>query len=268
MLQIQQNQIRKVDEGIVVDPSFPVSSSQACQIQPCLHVAPLLRQIGLLGGRYRQLQLLDIVQRIADLMLDGQGDENVRMQIGISVGMQVCGELHLFPDIGLYQGFPERIFVVLGLAHEGLGNGRNQGIDFNFAVRVDVGKLGAVQPENVDPLTVALDIAGDPSRDDGSAVLHHCLLAGDGCQIVDQIVRLMVDGLNGVGQDCPVHTQSHHNVLFLVQIQLSKVTHIITLRFACFLQPLYHRYEKMTEVNRLCHHFYPVASSMFSIKIP
>ena len=129
-------------------------------------------------------------------------------------------------------------------SHEGLGNGGDHGIDLDVAVGVDVGQLGAVEAEDVDPLAVALDVAGNAARDDGPAILHGGGLSGDGRQIVDEVVRLMIGGMNGVGQDGLVHAQGHHNILFLVQIQFSKVAHRITLCFEMIVPLLYHRYGK------------------------
>ena len=48
------------------------------------------------------------------------------------------------------------------------------------------------EPEDIYPLTVALDIAGNPAGNHRSAILHRSGLAGGCRQIVDQIVRLMV----------------------------------------------------------------------------
>ena len=236
MGQVQQDQVCEVDEGIVIDLPLPVFSRQTGQIQPLLHFPALFLQKALLGIGKCQTQLFDVIKRIADLVLDGQGDEDIRTEIGVAVGMEVCGEFHFLPDIGLDQCLPEGKLVVLGLAHEGFCDGGDHGIDLNLAVRVDVRQLGSVQPENIDPLTVALDVAGNPARDDGSAIPEGGLLPGDSRQIVDQIVRLMVDGMDGIRQHRTVHAQSHHDILFLVQIEFSKVAHIIThcSRFFCF----------------------------------
>ena len=166
------------------------------------------------------------------------------------MGMQVCGKFHFLPDIGLHQGFPEGELIILGLAHEGLGDGGDHGIDLDLAVRVDVRQLGAVEPEDIDPLTVALDVAGDPTFNDPPSLPERGLLAGDGGQIVDEVVRLMVNGMDRVGQHGLIHPKGHHNVLFLVEIQFSKIAHIIT-HFSEFEDIITQRIKKRNPHNEI-----------------
>ena len=97
--------------------------------------------------------------------MDAQGDEYVCRQIGIHMGMQVTVELVFIQDIGLDDGLFEGQFIVLGLAHQGLGDGRNGSFQLYRTVRPDIGGLGIVQTEDVDPAVVGVDIAGNGSPD-------------------------------------------------------------------------------------------------------
>ena len=74
---IAQDQIGKIQEGVVIDLPVPVFAPEARQIQGLLRLDPQRGEGCLLGGGEGQLQLLDIVQGIADLMLDRQGNEDI-----------------------------------------------------------------------------------------------------------------------------------------------------------------------------------------------
>ena len=121
------------------------------------------------------------------------------------MGMQICRELDLFPHIGFDQSFAEGILILLCLAHQGLGNGRNDRIDFDLAIGINIGQLGAVETKNINPLTVTLDIAGNLAFDDGFSIPHRSELTGNRRQIIDQIIRLMIFNMNGIGKDRLVH---------------------------------------------------------------
>ena len=242
LFDVAQNQIGKVDEGIVVDLAFPILSAEGGQIKASLHVFSLCIQHGLLCRRQTQAQLFHIVQRIADLMLDSQRDENIGIQIGVAVGVEVGGQLHFFRHIGFDQSFPEGILVILGLAHQCFGNSGNQRIDLDLAVGVDVCQLGAVETENIHPLPIAFDVAGNFPADNGFSVLYCGFLSGSGSQIVDEVVGLMITHRNRVAQDRLFHVQTHHDILFFIKINASEVAHNIT----CFLSLLYHRNAKKT----------------------
>ena len=92
--------------------------------------------------------------------------------------MQVRAQLQFLQHIGFDQGLAEGVLVVGGLAHEGLGNGGDQGVDLDLAVGIDICQLQTVQPQNVHPLTVTFDVAGDFTGNDGSASLLHRGTAG------------------------------------------------------------------------------------------
>ena len=158
-------------------------------------------------------------------MLDGQGDENIGAEVGIAVGVQIRGQLDLLRHIGLDQCLPKGVTVVLGLAHEGLGDGRNHGVDLDLAVGVDIGQLGAVEPQNIHPLSVTLDVTRNCAGDHGFTVLQGGGLTADGRQIIDQIMAAVMVGKNGVGQRLTLHIQPHHDILFLIQKKLTEISH-------------------------------------------
>ena len=142
--------------------------------------------------------------------------------------MQIGTQLQLLLDIGLDQGFPEGISVVLGLAHEGLGDGGDQRIDLHRSVGIDVGQFQTIDPQDIHPLTIAFDIAGNVPGDHSAAIPAHRGPAGNPGQIVDQIVGLVICGIDGVGKLFLLHIQLHHDILFLIQVNCSKAGHTIT----------------------------------------
>ena len=121
-------------------------------------------------------------------MPDCKGNQYICIQIGVAVGMQVCGQFYFLWHIGFYQCFPEGIFVVLCLAHQCFGNGRDKAVHLNCAVRIYVGQLCAALTQYVHTLAVPFDIAGNIPFNNGFSVFHHSLLPGYPGQIVYKVV--------------------------------------------------------------------------------
>ena len=58
-------------------------------------------------------------------MINAQGDQDIRPQVGIHMGMQVSPELVFPGNIALDDGPLDIELIVLGLTHQGLGYGRD-----------------------------------------------------------------------------------------------------------------------------------------------
>ena len=230
MGQIVQNQIGEIDKRVVVDLSGQIFSLQRGVGILLFHRFPLLCKPVLLPLGEGEPQLFDVVQRVADLVNDAQGDERVRGQVGIHVGMQIRAEFRLLQHVGLDDGPLGVQLVVLGLGHERLGNSGDRRLHLHPPIRIDIGDLGIAQPEDVKLSVVLVYVGGHLAPDD----LQPVPVQGQGqaaelCQLGDQIARLMVRRSDGVVQDASAPVQIHNDVLLLIQIKPSERRHVLTL---------------------------------------
>ena len=123
---IAKNQFGKVYKGKVVDTALPMLPGQREIAQLQRRLLPGSFEVGMLLRGAAQAQLFDVVVGIADLVHDAQGDQQLRRQIAVHVGVQIRAEFALAADIGLDQGLLHAQAIVLGLAHQGFGDGRNR----------------------------------------------------------------------------------------------------------------------------------------------
>ena len=233
VLRVIEDQVGKIHKSIVVDPPRHILAGQAAVTVLLCRDLPPPSQLLLLLPAASKPQFFYIIERIPDLMADPQCDQNIRMQIGVHVGVQVRAEFVLTPDICLDDRPLLVQPVVLGLAHQRLGNGRDLRLHLHSSVRIDVGHLGIPQPENVDQPVVAVDIARHRSPDHQKAVLSlRERQPAERRQVPDQISGAVV----GRGED-EVHdgrtaglilrlfVQVHDDVLLFIQIKALKPLH-------------------------------------------
>ena len=226
VVRVCQNEVRKVDEGVVVDPAGQVLALEGRIRKGLLcNASPLLQQ-GLLGTGASELQLFDVIEGIADLVEDPQGDQDIRVQVGVHVGVEVRSELIVPGNVGLDQGLPGPQTVVLGLAHQGLGDGRDGGLALYGPVGIDVGHLGVPQPEDVDGTVGVVDIAGDSAPDHLEAVfVEFQRKRAEAGQVGDEVSRGVVGSAQPVGKIVSFHEQVHNDVFFLIKIKLAEGLH-------------------------------------------
>ena len=120
IFQIPENQLREVDKCIVID--FPVqvlAGKRRILIPLCRLFSQPGELFRLLFGR-NQSQLPDIVERIPDLMINSQRNQQIRGQIGIHMGVQIRPELALPENVCLDDGFGDVQLIILRLAHQRL----------------------------------------------------------------------------------------------------------------------------------------------------
>ena len=171
----------------------------------------------------------DIVKRIPDLMHDDQRDQDIRRLIAVNMGVQVCAELGFAADVGLNNCFFDTQAVVLGLAHQGLGDGRHGGLHLDPAVREDVRHLRIAQPENVHQAVVPVVVAGNLAPDhQQSLVAGFRFQAAQPGQVPDQVAGMMVRRTDLMEQAVFLHVEVDHDVLLPVQKELLKKDHFST----------------------------------------
>ena len=226
IFQIIQNEVRKVDKCIVIDPPDLVLSLQGRILKALRHLLPLLFQPGLLSRTGNEPELLYIVQRVADLMTDAQRYEDIRIQVRIHMRMQVGPELMLPPDVGLHEGLAKIQMIVLCLAHERLGNRRHVGLSLNFTVRINVRHLRIIQTEDIDLPVVPVYIAGNLAANDFEpALVKADRQITERGKVRDQIPGLMIGRPENVGELSVLAVELHNNIFFLIQIELTEFLH-------------------------------------------
>ena len=114
-------------------------------------------------------------------------------RVSVHVGLQIAPELDLPADVGLEDGLRLVVAIVLGLAHQGLGDGRDRGLPLNSAVRPDVGDLRVPEPKNVDLPVLPVDVGGHLAPDHlQSLLIHRQGKVTDGCEVPDQVPGVVI----------------------------------------------------------------------------
>ena len=230
ILWIRQDEIRKIYEGVVVDPPGQVLAPQGGVREALLRHRPPPGQQSLLLRRAAEFQFSNVVERVTDLMVYAQCDQDIRVQIGIHVSMKICTEFIIPGNIGLDQSLPGAKSIVLGLAHQSLGDRRNRRLPFNSSVGIYIGYLGVTQTQDIDGPIGIVDITGNLST-------HHfetVSVKTDGKtaetrKVGDQIACRMVGRTQNVGQCIAFHIEVDNDVLFLIQIEMSEICHVLNL---------------------------------------
>ena len=226
VLRVVQDEVREVDEGVVINFPVEVLAGQR-RVRPALRLLrPSRREGGPLALRHAQAQLPDVIERISDLVADAQRDEDIRVEVRVHVRVQVRSELHVAEDVGLHERLADIQSVILGLAHERLRDGRDIGLALDRAVRVNVRDLGVPQPEDVHLAVGVVHIAGNLPADDLQAALVHADgQAAQPRQVRDEVARGVVRRAQGVRQRVAPAAQLDDDVLLLVQVKASEVSH-------------------------------------------
>ena len=162
------------------------------------------------------MKLLDIVQRITDLVFDRQRDQDICIQIGISVGMKVRSQFYRLRYIRLDHRLTEGIFIILRLAHQRFRNRRNQRIDLDLSVRINVSQFRTIHTENVHSLAVSFDVTRNLALNDRFSILENRLLIRDCCKVIDQVLGLVIDRRDRIGHSRLLHIQMDHDIFFFI----------------------------------------------------
>ena len=226
IFQIIQNEIRKVDKRIVIDPPDLVLSLQGRILKAFRCLLPLLFQPDLLGRARNEPELFYIVQRVADLMTDAQRHEDIRIQVRIHMRMQIRPELMLPPDVGLHESFAKIQMIVLCLTHERLGNRRHIGLSLDLSVRIDIRHLRIIQTEDINFPVVPVYIAGNLAANDfETALVKADRQIAERGKVRDQIPGLMIGRPENVGELSVLAVELHNNIFLLIQIELTEFLH-------------------------------------------
>ena len=130
--------------------------------------------------------------------------------------LQIRAELALAPDIRLDDRFLDIEPVILCLAHQRLRNCRNQRIDLNLSVRINVSQFRTIHTENVHSLAVSFDITRDLALNDRFSILENRLLIRDRCKVIDQVLGLVIDRRDRIGHPRLLHIQMDHDIFFFI----------------------------------------------------
>ena len=161
IFQIVQNQIRKINEHIVIDLTVFIFARQRTaagdEFLLCIHAQ--YPQHLLLFRAKAQLQLADVVERIADLMHNPERNQLVRRKSRIHMRMKIGTELAFRRNTGAYNGFRKRQLIVPRLRHQGFGNGRYLYIEMNVTIALDPGRLPVSERKQVKQTAVAIIVS-------------------------------------------------------------------------------------------------------------
>ena len=132
--------------------------------------------------------------------------------------------------VGVNVGFDDRSrhvqTIILGLAHEDLGDGGNGSLALDLSARIDVGDLGVADAQDVQHPVVSVHVAGDrPFNDFQPLFVPAQRKLAQAGQVGDQVSGVVIGGAKHIAQFVPVPKQIHHDILFLVQIKAAEKRH-------------------------------------------
>ena len=166
-------------------------------------------------------------------MVDAEGDEDVRIEVGVHVGVEVRPELAVTQDVGLYESLANVLPIVLGLAHQGLSDGRDVRLPLDAAVWIDVGDLRVEQAEDINHVVIAIDVAGQRAADYLEAVVVSLeLQVAQGGEVGDEVARPVVGRPEYVAQLVPLAEELDDEVLLLVEVEMSECLHAPAFQFS------------------------------------
>ena len=191
------------------------------QLPFCL--SPRCFQAFVLFRRTVQAKLFYIIIGIADLVHHAQCNQKLGRQITVHMCMQIGMELALTADISFDQGLLNTKAIVLGLAHQCFGYGRNGCLEFNTSVREDVRNLCPAQAQDIHTTIAPVKITGDfPPDHEQTALVLSCCEVKEICQVPDQVSRVVVGRTHDVMHPLTLHIEIDNDVLLPVQIKLLK----------------------------------------------
>ena len=223
VLQIVQNQRGKVDIRIVIDFAVEIFSGQRAVTELLLCLLTLQHQgLHLFPGK-PQIQLADIVQRVADLIHNPQGNQDIRRQNRIQMRMKIGAELAFGKDECFDNRLPLISRVILGLRHQCLGNRRNRSLHLDRSVGIHISHLGIGEAEHIHEAIVGIIVARHSAVDDQKVVL---ILAqreiAELCKIADEVSGTVVRCSQGIKKLIAVHEKIDDDVFFLIEIEPSE----------------------------------------------
>jgi hypothetical protein len=227
VLWVVQNQIGKVDVGVIVDFSRKIFAGQGGCLELARDRFTLLSDCRFLFIGQNKPQLPHVVKRIADLMGDSEGDEDVGSEVAVHMGVQIGAEFVFSPNIGLEDGFLLGQMIVFRLAHERLGDGRHGCFLLDASIRPDICDLGIAQTENPESAVLAVDVGGDFAL----YGLHSVGIEGkrqtaDRRKVPDEVAGVMIGRLQIVKETIvPVPVKIDNHILFVVEKKASEVIH-------------------------------------------
>ena len=146
--------------------------------------------------------------------------------------VQVRAEFVLAPYIGLYDRPSDVEPVILGLAHQRLGDRRNVRLHLDSSVRIDIGHLRVPEPENIEQPVVTVNIARHCPADDQKAVFAFGEReAAERRQVPDQVPGPVIGRREEEAHDSlfvchaflPVQIYDH--IFFFIQVKALKPLH-------------------------------------------
>ena len=220
---IPENEISEVDKGEIVDSPFPVFPGHG-EIAKLLNgLFPRRFQTCVLFRRTPESKLLNIIIGIADLVHHAKCNQKLGRKISVHMSMQISVKLAFASDISLDQGLFDTKAIVLGLAHQGFGDGRDGSLEFNASVGEDVRHFCPAQAQDIHPAIVSVKIARNISPDhEQTGFLLRCPAIEEFGQVPDQIPRMVVRRPHNVVHTLAFHIEVDNDILLPIQIKLLK----------------------------------------------
>ena len=159
-------------------------------------------------------------------MDDAERDQRVRRQDTVHMGVQIRSELAVRADICLDDRFLNTETVILCLAHQRFGNGRNRGFQLHPAVGIDVGDFGIAKTQDIHTAVLPVHVTGNLVADHlKSFIIQACLQFTELGKVCDQIACVVVWRSDDIEHPCPIEIEFYGNILFPIQIKLLKKDH-------------------------------------------
>ena len=184
----------------------------------------LLGEHPVLPLRELQAELLHIVARIADLMCDSEGDEDIGLEIAVHVCMKVAAEFVVAQNVGLENCLIRVPAIVLRLTHQSFGDGRNGRFALDPSVGINIRDFCIRKTEDVDLAVFCIDVAGHfAARDRHAVFIRAQRKIAEAREVADEIARVMVRGLQFIEQAVAVTVEIDDHVFFIVEKQAAKI---------------------------------------------
>ena len=161
-------------------------------------------------------------------MADPKRDQDIRVKVRVHVRVQIRAELVLAADVRLHDRALLIKTIVLGLAHQCLGNSRDMRLRLHPPVRVNVGHFRVPQPENIDQPVIAVDVTRHCTADDQKSALSlRKRQPAERRQVPDQVSGPVVGRgqheVHGAPAFLPV--QVHDHIFLFIQVKTLKPLH-------------------------------------------
>ena len=159
-----------------------------------------------------------------------QCNQNIRLKIGAHMCVQIRMEFAVVKNIGFNNRLCDAEAVILRLAHQGFGNGGDRGFHLHTSVGKNIGDLCVSHPENIQPAVCAVNITGNHSPDYLQALfIISQRKITEFCKIGNQVPAVMVRRPQHIVKSIALQKEINDDILFLIQIKLTKQSHRILL---------------------------------------